>query len=235
MKKWGRIKNQKIQFYLALIVIIALLIIIPALSWIFYQRGLQTVSKIQAPDLQIWEGHYDKEKAESGEQSYLFLNDIDVESDTKEKEYVFCVYGDIEVEYMLQLGYTTNNPFTYEIYAATETEIVDGNIPEGAVIEPNNANYYYTKTTNSNHEFSTLGGEYLTDDYHALTFDDEENKKIVQKNAEPIYWQSDTIIPNVKEDGSFVEYYILKIKWSEGIKNNKETDMVYLIAGLSNQ
>jgi hypothetical protein len=39
-----------------------------------------------------------------------------------------------------------------------------------------------------------------------------------------------------KTDGSFVEYYILKIKWETGtISNNKETDMVYLIAGASAQ
>ena len=35
-----------------------------------------------------------------------------------------------------------------------------------------------------------------------------------------------------KDDtGYYVNYYILHISWDENVKNNKETDMIYIMAG----
>ena len=57
----------------------------------------------------------------------------------------------------------------------------------------------------------------------------------VQKNAEPLYWQNtDPIQPTVgANDTSFVDYYILEVSWNSAtIQNDKETDIVYLTAGM---
>ena len=55
----------------------------------------------------------------------------------------------------------------------------------------------------------------------------------VDKYAEPLYWQAKGI--NVQnagrlENGEFVDYYVLKIKWNVTFRNTKETDMIYISA-----
>jgi hypothetical protein len=241
-------ENNKVQFYMALALTVILLLVVFTLGWLFYQRGLQLVTEVRSPDLEIWEGHF--EGHDTGEQSYLMLNDIDASGGSTEKEYVFCVYGDTATDYVLQLGYTTNNPFTYEIYSAKEYEGKVASGTGGAIADPNGGAYYYEKITDADQETSTLAGCFLNraetgianDTYHNETFSAAGTGEAygnVQKNAEPIYWKSTVIKPSdssKKTDGSFVEYYILKIKWETGsITNNKETDMVYLIAGASAQ
>ena len=62
----------------------------------------------------------------------------------------------------------------------------------------------------------------------------------VHGNAEPMYWISSpqTLDPGdqteenyVTEDSSYyTRYYVLEISWDSSLKNNKETDLVYLLA-----
>jgi hypothetical protein len=73
----------------------------------------------------------------------------------------------------------------------------------------------------------------------------------VQKNAEPLYWHSNVVLlydsgettanpldkinDDEKEVGEFTRYYILHIDWADkGLKNNKETDMVYITVATKN-
>jgi hypothetical protein len=133
-------------------------------------------------------------------------------------------------EYVLQLGYTTNNPFTYEIFPAEESTVSSGN----SILEPNGKDYYYTKTSASalSGKYLNLSGTTASNEYHDMTFEGYDS---VQTNAEPVYWQSVKITPKEaakRSDGSFVEYYILKISWPSGSSNNKETDMIYLMTGI---
>ena len=48
-----------------------------------------------------------------------------------------------------------------------------------------------------------------------------------QKNAEALYWQSDTLTVIDNKD-PFCDYFIIRVKWNKNVQNNKETDMVYL-------
>ena len=50
---------------------------------------------------------------------------------------------------------------------------------------------------------------------------------VFQKNAEALYWQSDTLTVIDNKD-PFCDYFIIRVKWNENVQNNKETDMVYL-------
>lgn len=53
----------------------------------------------------------------------------------------------------------------------------------------------------------------------------------VNEYAEPLYWQKKGLNVNYKKDtGDFVDYYVLKITWTEDFSNNKETDMIYITA-----
>ena len=55
----------------------------------------------------------------------------------------------------------------------------------------------------------------------------------VNKYVEPLYWQAINIPINDDgrlDNGHFIDYYVLKIIWTESFSNNKETDMIYIAA-----
>ena len=74
---------------------------------------------------------------------------------------------------------------------------------------------------------------YATDAYHKETYGNY-TKSYVQKSAEPLYWKTTNqeTLPEKQDDTTYyVNYYILRILWDENVQNNKETDMIYLMAG----
>lgn len=85
--------------------------------------------------------------------------------------------------------------------------------------------YSLNKETESN---------YATNAYHEKTYEKYGN---VQISAEPLYWKtaSQEKLPDEKQkpdkNGNYVNYYILHITWDETVQNNKETDMIYIMAG----
>ena len=88
------------------------------------------------------------------------------------------------------------------------------------------AGKYLNKETESN---------YATKDYHKKTYEEYSH---VQKSAEPLYWKTASRektsgLKRQKPDknGNYVNYYILHITWDETVQNNKETDMIYIMAG----
>jgi len=87
------------------------------------------------------------------------------------------------------------------------------------------AGNYLNKETESN---------YATNAYHEKTYEKYGN---VQISAEPLYWKTDSQekLPDEMQkpdkNGNYVNYYILHITWDETVQNNKETDMIYIMAG----
>ena len=66
---------------------------------------------------------------------------------------------------------------------------------------------------------------------HNYSVNDNATYDNVNEYAEPLYWQAENLPVNYKKDnGDFVDYYVLKIKWTAGFSNNKETDMIYITA-----
>ena len=56
----------------------------------------------------------------------------------------------------------------------------------------------------------------------------------MQQSAEPLYWRSDkqeTLPVEANANALYVNYYILHISWDDTVQNNKETDIIYLMAG----
>ncbi len=196
-------------------------------AWFTNQRRLDTITKINAPTaLSIGAGAKE-------DSVYIDMGGIDVESGS-EKNFVFCVFSDETAgDYKIQLAHTTNIGFTYEIYKATVgTGEVTANY-DVLYTDQSGNNYYYTKS-------SLLNGGYLNQEpgasiantvYHEKSYG---NYSEVQKNAEPLYWQSKpAITPSNLVGAGFVDYYILRVSWTEDVKNDKETDMVYITAGMS--
>lgn len=190
----------------ALVAAVGMLASVGTFAWLRYTRSLHTVTLVQIPTLSL--------KGASTDTLVMDIGDIDVESSGK-KENVFRVTAGIDTNYIIQLAHTTNIPLTYTIYPVEEggsNQVVEGNVT-----------YSYG---------TPLAGGYLNQDssglanssLHSETYGSYQN---VQKNAEPLYWQSD-----VQTSDGEDTYYVLVISWGSGLKNDKETDMIYLTVGM---
>ena len=205
-------------------------------AWFRQSYSLSTVAKIKASirlDL----------AAGNGEDASRFqIGTVDTTGDdVTHKDYVIAVKKDKPTNYILQIGHTTNIPFTYTLYKATEDN-------SGTVI--------YVGADNITHKYKKsapdpVRGKYLnkisddkilansTGTYHEQTY---ESYSKIQENAEPLYWQStDTTLGSGTDS---VDYYILTVSWkkrgSEQTKSDddkykyiddiedKETDIVYI-------
>lgn len=223
-----------------------MVVIVGTLAWLYIQRTITGVGTIKAPvQLELKAGHHD-------DVAQLYLGSINVKDENLRdsngiyhKYYVFSVYGDAGSEYYLQLAYTTNIPFQYTLYAAKES---DSNILV-TYNATNGKNYNYALASETpiampklNANGSTIAA--ASGPYHDATYKtDNGNYTNVQKNAEPIYQQSDekyklgdTGLGNSTTAGfDSCDYYIIDVSWSDSdnISNNRETDMIYLSAGTS--
>lgn len=209
-------------------------------AWFRQSYSLSTVAKIKASirlDL----------AAGNGEDASRFqIGTVDTTGEgVTSKDYVIAVKKDKSKDksanYILQIGHTTNIPFTYKLYKATEDN-------SGTVI--------YVGADNITHKYkksdTEINGKYLnkisddkilansTGTYHEQTY---ESYSKIQENAEPLYWKSNDTTLGSGTD--LVDYYILTVSWAkrpaEQTKDetndkykyiddieDKETDIVYI-------
>jgi len=151
------------------------------------------------------------------------------------KSFVFCVEGEDITLYNIQLAHTTNINFKYKLYKAKPSENTDD-----VLYESENGKQYY-------HADAQLVGDYINDEqlgidsrtigndqYEKPSYDNNENR---QQFAEPVYWQNDDPI-NARDEEydygdaerAFRNYYVLEVSWNSSVKNDKETDLIYLTA-----
>lgn len=195
------------------------LLAVPVLAWLYMQRSMETITEIKKPEiLSIKAGDMqDIEKLE--------LGTIDISGDQKSKDVVFCVYSaEAGKSYYLQLAHTTNIGFKYSIYkASAPTE--NGNITYLG------KQYQQGKLLQGGYLNLAEDQKHATGTYHATTYGKYGN---VQQAAEPLYWKSNArerLLEKNTNEEFYVNYYILRISWDETVQNNKETDMIYLMAG----
>lgn len=202
-----------------LVIELALVILLTAamgtMAWIRYIRSQQTVTLVHVSD------HY-LLGPDGSNTGALSLGSIDVSSPGS-KFYAFGVKS-TQSRYRIQLGYTTNIPFSYSIHPASTAQTGTRTTPH---LEAGTTLYYNPDESIEsdpeiagimNHDFSYKAG-----DVSAIS---ESTYELVQECAEPKYWQSGDI-GRVND----IDYFILEIKWSGPLVNNKETDMIYLTAG----
>lgn len=225
-------KAQRIQFIAALVLTVSLIFIIPSYAWYTSVREAAFITKVGSPiELEIKAGHQEAI-------SNLDLSNIDVEETDSnnnrilEKDYIFCIKGQNTDKYRIQFAHTTNIAFDYTIYKTEE-------LSEEPSVTANDVFMYHSISENK--EYFYKKGDKLDkaeeidySTYHDITYkikgSDQPYDK-VQTNAEPKYWVSRTIDADHKDnEGYFCDYYILTISWNELFENNKETDMIYLIA-----
>ena len=136
MKKLKQIINnmsvsQKIELLLAVVLTIALAIIVPTIAWFNYQREIIKLQKVQSPNALFLSAAH-REDSKCFEIDGINADEVIVDGfgipvlsggdkqKITHKDYVFCVTGEAVSEFTIQLAYTTNNPFTYKVYAANE-------------------------------------------------------------------------------------------------------------------
>lgn len=217
--KTGKWLSRKKQAVGAVIFALIAVVVVPVLAWLYYQRSMQTITKINEPyALRIGAGY-------TQDIEQLELSNIDVSGDEKKKDVVFCVYSvHPEVQFHLQLAHTTNIGFTYTIYPASKVE--SGGIPYLG-------NNYLCGSTSIPGSYLNIDDNthHATNTYHGLTYG---NYGYVQDYAEPLYWKTaeELSLPSAPDDstGYYINYYVLRISWDNTVQNNKETDMVYLMA-----
>ncbi len=214
-------KKKKRQLVIAVSLSVVLLVALPVYAWFTHKRSIALTTKINAPtQLYITAGN--KESVAN-----LEMADIDVENGSY-KDFVFGIGGTDVQTYQIQLAHTTNIPFEYEIYRAKSVQEADKD-DDTVVYVSNEVN----KTFYYNIDGDKISGNYLNQNgseilanstLHEKSYDSYSN---VQKNAEALYWQSDTLAVNDKGH-PFCDYFIIRVKWNDKVQNNKETDMVYL-------
>ena len=187
------------RFAPVLIAVLAAAVLLSALggtmAWLRYARSLHTLARIQVPSMTLT-------GPQGGSTLPVALGDMDL-SQAGKKESIFRIASNKGTHYILQLAHTTNLPLNYTIYKLSSASDTSGG----------------TALTGS---YRNLSGTLADGTLHSVTYGDY-NK--VQKNAQPLYWQSEV------QTSSGEEFYVLVVTWDAGA-NNKETDMIYITAGI---
>ena len=203
------------------------------------QREMSTAAWIKAPIV------LDIRAGNNQAIQYLDMGDIEVGDSTDGyKDYVFCVYGKPVDNYSLQLAYTTNIAFHYDVYRADLDDTGD------IVFQsPNNTAYFKTVGDSvisglSMNDIAEKGESPEKYQSHDLSYGDEKKENIVERtkvqdNNEPLYFLAEengikVMRPcpdNIIEGKEFLDYYVIRVSWKAGeVHEDKETDIVYLTA-----
>ncbi len=131
--------SQRVELVAAVLLTLGLLLAIPIIAWFSYQREIIKMQKVKTPNvLYLSAAHredsvnfnvkgIDADEVLVDGMGVPILDESGKEQKITHKDYVFCVTGDSVDKFTLQLAYTTNNPFEYEVWAAkelTESEVV---------------------------------------------------------------------------------------------------------------
>ena len=244
-------RNYGTPFWIAAaLIILVVAVVLPVFAWLtsggiaaYAPISSQESLYIGAGHIVISDGDFDADyKLE--DVRYLYLEGVDLTDEDKEYfDYVFCVYGKAVSAFNLQLAYTTNNQFTYEIYEANEeddpadfleqTDIVSHTTHDGTQNPPT---YYYQATgsaltvTYLNKTTDLDDGKVIADNTkHSATYGSYTH---VNRFAEPIYCQTRTAISSelAQAGDVFVKYFILRVHKGTKTVNDRETDVICIAA-----
>ena len=236
-KKKGVSKKLKLWIIVfALILSIAAVTSLTVSAWLIVRKELAAYAPVSTNEaLYIGAGHAEGDTFESVR--YLYFNGIDASDETGYSDYVFCVFGHFVSGFRLQLAYTTNNQFTYEIYNATESSTNSAGAVEHTTHTSPAATYYYTingaAIAGSFLNATTDNGETVADtasvnEKHTDTYGSYATGN-VNKYAEPLYWQTSSTITG-NSHGDFVKYFILRVYTGDKESNDRETDVLCIAA-----
>ena len=239
MKTNSKYKKQKRRLIMsgAALVISGLLLVV-SYAWFYTQREMSTAAWIKAPVV------LDIRAGNDQDIKYLDMGNIEVGETDGYKDYVFCVYGKPIDNYSLQLAYTTNIAFHYEVYRVDLSD-------NGDIVFQSPENSARFKRVNdipviiglSMNEIKANNESPAKYQSHALSYGDEKKENIVesskvQANNEPLYFLAEengvkVMKPRniLNNNTDFLDYYVIHVSWKAGeVHEDKETDIVYLTA-----
>lgn len=243
----GMPTQKKVMVVSASVVTVALLTSLPVLAWFSYRRQVMKLQKVEAPNTLILSAAH-REDVACFEINGIDADDIavdvygnkltetvtvDGEAKTRDKkitykDYVFCVTGDAVDKFTIQLAYTTNNPFTYEVYAAKELtyDELQTDLTGVAVGTPID----YVKYTIQNDPVSgmpTLVG----DDYHlnaGKKIDEDDENEVVDNR---LFYRIDSSVtdPTSGTNAAFAGKYTGRYLNSSnnGVSANNDESLTY--------
>lgn len=231
------IKRTKIKLVLSILLCVAILCFIGGtLAWFRNLQQLNTVALVQIPS---------KITLSGANRSELTRISLELTPDDEKNgegqvtiRRVFCVES--TADFWLEVIRTTNiEGMDIKIYPvkATNSDLQSGTVKGTDGLDT----YYYTPETNwLKGAYLNLDGQIAIQEGEIGTLHGENYVEgdTVQKNAEPLYWRTDTVQEYddqtySKEDTSddeikmYYRYYVLELRWNT---TAQETDMVYLLA-----
>lgn len=234
--------KDKIMAVAALTMTLAVLVAIPTMAWFAHQKELATMAKVNSPaKLSL--------KSGAGEDIVQFkMAGIDAENGAYDsvnnyyyKDFVFSVDGEDISSYKIQIAHTTNINFTYYLYKATPSETgVEYKKEDRSKAYYRPAEDYIDGTYINKADKTYNDGDNAvtrkigTDGYESPSYDNSDSR---QEYAEPLYWQTSSAITanataydDDDDEKAFRNYYILRVTWKSDVKNDKETDLIYITA-----
>ena len=239
MKNNSKYDKQKKRFIISGVALaVSGLLLVVSYAWFYMHREMSTAAWIKAPVV------LDIRAGNNQDIKYLDMGNIEVGEKDGYKDYVFCVYGKPVDNYSLQLAYTTNIAFHYDVYRADLSN--DGDIvfqsPGGSAKFKRVNDTPVIKGLSMN-EIKAQNSSPSKYQSHDLSYGDEKKENIVEKNKvqennEPLYFLAEengvkvmkprNILSNSTD---FLDYYVIRVSWKAGeVHNDKETDIVYLTA-----
>lgn len=202
-------------------------------AWYYSTLGMASYAPISSPEaLYIGAGHRDIAKDTFEDIRYMYFNGIDAEGPDY-IDRVFCIYGKSIGAYKIQLAYTTNNPFTYKIYRATESTTESSGATPYVTHQTTPQVFYYS--ANGEALSGTFLNKTVVDGVDIATLDEHTetygsySSSLVHANAEPIYWQTSSAETG-NDKGDFVNYYLLRVYKNGKATNDRETDVLCIAA-----
>ena len=232
-------KRTKMKLVLLILLCVAILGFTGGtLAWFRYLQQLNTVALVQIPSRITLLG---PNRSELQKISLELTPDDNITGDGRVTiRRVFCIES--TADFRLEVVRTTNiEGMDIKIYPV---KAANSDLDSGTVKGNDGLNtYYYTPETNF------LEGSYLNkvaDQYLAIQKGNDRtlhgenyvDGDTVQKNAEPLYWRTDTVqtyddleysTEDTTDDGIKMcyRYYVMELSWDT---TDQETDMVYLLA-----
>ena len=173
--------KKRIEITIALLLLVAVMIAVPVYSWFSYQRKAAEMFKVEYPNaLYINAAH--REDRIYFDLDAININDYKIDPITKQQVkdannepvkvtqmmYVFSVSGSNTQKFLLQLGHTTNNLFTYTIYEAqqykTSNEALAAVTTEGVADKDKIVRYTQHEGSHTENTLQVIGDLYSEND-----------------------------------------------------------------------
>lgn len=248
-------KSRKIQLIIAVMLTVGLMVIIPVYAWFASQKKAAEMFKVEYPNaLYINAAHREdrinfkldginiNEYAVNPVTRKLIENEDGDPVKIEKMAYVFSVSGSNTTSFTLQLGYTTNNKFTYTVYEASQYSTSEAAMAAAGDNIDRIVRYKQNAGSHTENGLQIIGDEYVDDATSDLYYvrsttaltgtflnpgsssgtaattgkyyeDTYGDNTNVQLNAVPLYWQKTGIAVTSDSNKNFCKYFILEVTW----------------------